>query len=244
MPTDPLTGSRYPASSASPNVAQDIQNAVYDLADNTVTGPHASTAARDSAYAAWVSAGNAMREGLFCYVTGVGLQEYYGGAWSTVLTPSMYPKGIVPAGYTSSGTATATSGTAEQRLSGGQNLAVTLTAGRTYCIECIGDIEASGPTAGAILELKIRGANNATPTTSSKIVAASKIYVATSGAAGEVGFKVTGRFQVGVTASWQLHLFGAVLSVATSLTVTPDSRGLITTAVVDEGPAATGLLSL
>jgi hypothetical protein len=82
VPTDPLTGSRYPASSAAPNVAQDIQNAVLDLSDNTIPN-FATTTARDSAYSAWVALGNAMRDGLHCHVQGVGDQTYLSGSWNT-----------------------------------------------------------------------------------------------------------------------------------------------------------------
>jgi hypothetical protein len=64
-------------------VSQDIQNAVGDLADNTFAGPFASTTARDSAFSAWVGAGNAMREGLHCHVSGVGDQVFVGGNWMT-----------------------------------------------------------------------------------------------------------------------------------------------------------------
>lgn len=78
MPTDPLTGSRYPASSAAPNVAQDIQNAVLDLSDNTVPN-YATTGARDSAYAAWVALGNSMRNGLICTVA--DKPYIYSGGW-------------------------------------------------------------------------------------------------------------------------------------------------------------------
>ena len=67
MPTDPLTGSRYPSSSAAPNVAADIQNAVMDLADNTIPR-FSTTAARDTAYANWVTAGGVMASGLTCAV--------------------------------------------------------------------------------------------------------------------------------------------------------------------------------
>lgn len=83
MPTDPLTTSRYPSASAAPNVNQDIQNAVLDLADNTYAGPFATTTARNTAFTAWVAAGNAMRDGLHCHVTGVGDQVYLSGAWRT-----------------------------------------------------------------------------------------------------------------------------------------------------------------
>lgn len=84
MPTDPLTSSRYPAGSDSPNIAQYIQNAVTDLADNTWTGPFATTTARDTAFSTWVSGGGTMRNGLHCHVTGVGDQVYLDGNWWTV----------------------------------------------------------------------------------------------------------------------------------------------------------------
>jgi len=99
VPTDPLTSSRYPAGSDSPNIAQYIQNAVVDLADNTVTGPFATTTARDAAFTAWTAMGNSMRDGLECYVTGVGKQVYRNGAWrSTVALQA----GAVTANITSS----------------------------------------------------------------------------------------------------------------------------------------------
>lgn len=85
MPTEPLTGSRYPAAGASPNVPQDIQNAVSDLADNTWAGPFTTTTTRNAAYAAWVAAGNTMRNGLTCTVAGVP-QVYFGGTWHGVIS--------------------------------------------------------------------------------------------------------------------------------------------------------------
>lgn len=81
MPNEPLTGARYPAASAAPNVPQDIQNAVMDLADNTIPTFVTSTA-RDAAYQAWVAAGGAMRDGLRCYVsTDAQFQNYEDGSW-------------------------------------------------------------------------------------------------------------------------------------------------------------------
>jgi hypothetical protein len=80
VPNSVLTGARYPASSASPNVPQDIQNAVLDLEDNT-TPSYANSGARDTAFTNWVSAGNTMRDGLACYVQGTGYMEYHGTTW-------------------------------------------------------------------------------------------------------------------------------------------------------------------
>jgi hypothetical protein len=79
MPTDPLTGSRYPASTAVPNVNQDIQNAVTDLADNTIPN-FSTTTTRDNAYTAWVALGNSMRDGLKCVVNGVPYRRI-NGTW-------------------------------------------------------------------------------------------------------------------------------------------------------------------
>lgn len=80
MPTDALTGSRYPASSNVPNVPQDIQNAVFDLSDNTI--PYfTSTTARNTAYSTWVTQGGTMRNGLQCYVNSVGPMIYELGQW-------------------------------------------------------------------------------------------------------------------------------------------------------------------
>ena len=79
MPTEPLTGARYPDSSYAVDVPQDIQNAVFDLADNTIPF-FTSTAARDTDYASWVSNGGAMRNGLTCHV-GATRYVYVSGAW-------------------------------------------------------------------------------------------------------------------------------------------------------------------
>lgn len=79
MPNEVLTGARYPASSAAPNVNQDIQNAVADLADNTIPN-FTTTTTRNTAYTSWVSAGNTMRNGLICTVADKPYL-YSGGAW-------------------------------------------------------------------------------------------------------------------------------------------------------------------
>ena len=83
MPTDPLTASRYPSSNAAPNVAQDIQNAVFDLSDNTIPR-FATTTARDTAFTAWTNSGGVLVDGLHCHVTGVGDQVRINGQWWTV----------------------------------------------------------------------------------------------------------------------------------------------------------------
>lgn len=78
MPTEPLTGSRYPDANASPNVPQDIQNAVWDLSDNTIPR-FATSAERDTAYASWVTGGGVMQAGLTCFLISPGCYERYNG---------------------------------------------------------------------------------------------------------------------------------------------------------------------
>ena len=153
------------------------------------------------------------------------------------------PRGLVKTSTSTS--STATSGTAEQRLSGPQNIVCTLFAGRTYEVIACGDVQSSGPTAGSILALRIRAAEGATPTTSSAVVAGTQVSPPTSGGAGEVGWVARGEFQVGTGGSdWQVHLFGKVLSVATALTVVPDGRGVHSISIYDRGPATTDVPSI
>lgn len=80
MPTESLTGARYPAPSVAPNVSQDIQNAVTDLASKTIPR-FASASARDTAYSSWVSAGNTMVDGLTCYTQNDDRYWTYRGGW-------------------------------------------------------------------------------------------------------------------------------------------------------------------
>lgn len=153
------------------------------------------------------------------------------------------PRGLIAHGESAS--TTSTSGTAEQHLTGSQNITCTLIAGRTYEVIARGCIESAGPSAGSILAVNVRAANGATPTTSSPVVANAQAYVPTSTAAGAASWVAGGEFQVGATGTgWQLHLFGDVLSVASSLTIFPDARGVHSISVYDRGPAQTSVRSI
>ena len=77
MPTDPLSAARYPASSAAPNVPQDIQNAVFDLSSQGIPR-FATTAARDTAYPSPVA-------GQHAWVVD-RLYVYTGSAWERSLS--------------------------------------------------------------------------------------------------------------------------------------------------------------
>lgn len=71
MATEPWSGARYPASTAAPNVPQDLQNAVNDL--GKFSGPiYASTSARDTAFTNWLAAGNSAISGMRCFTTSDG----------------------------------------------------------------------------------------------------------------------------------------------------------------------------
>lgn len=234
--TSPLNGLPCPDDS-SPNDPPIHFQALNDALDDRLL-PHFPTAAdRDTAFSNWVAAGGVMRNWMQCTVDNLGLQQYFGGAWSTVLTPSMYPLGLIKTATSSAATGTAAA--AEQRLTGPQNIGgIALSAGRTYEVVARGNVQSSGPSAGAILAVRVRAAKGATPTTTSAAVAGAQPYVPTSTAAGAVSWIAGGEFQVGVSGSdWQIHLFGTVLSVATAMTVTPDARGVISISVYDRGPA-------
>jgi hypothetical protein len=69
--TSPLTASRIADLADAPNGPQAFSNMVLDLEDNTV--PRFATAsARDSAYTAWIGAGNSWSSGLLCFTQNDG----------------------------------------------------------------------------------------------------------------------------------------------------------------------------
>lgn len=96
MPTDPWSGSRYPASNAAPNVSQDIQNAVNDLADGTVPS-FATAAARDTAFTNWKNAGNTAFSGMQAFTQNDGRYWRYDTASSSWLYAGGNPPPIVAA---------------------------------------------------------------------------------------------------------------------------------------------------
>lgn len=237
MLTEPLTGARKPEQTDGPLGGLQISNLADDLAPFEI--PYFATAsARDTAFADWVSAGHAMRDGLHCYVESLGDQVYVNSGWQP-LTGSLVA-------HAESSASTGIPGTAETRLTGPQNLgAVTLLAGYAYEVIARGDIQSAGPTAGSILGVNLRAAKGTTPTTTSTIVAGMQTYAVTPGAAGEVSWTAAGEFQVANGGSdWQIHFFGRVLSVATAMTVTPDARGVISISVYNRGLVTPGMRSI
>lgn len=79
MQNEPLTNARYPDNGDAADVALYIEQAVKDLADNTIPN-FTSTAQRDSKFSDWVAQGNTMRNGLHCWV-GTTRYVYISGAW-------------------------------------------------------------------------------------------------------------------------------------------------------------------
>lgn len=92
MLTEPLTGARKPEETDGPLGGLQISNLADDLAPDTI--PYFTTAsARDTAFSNWVSAGHSMRNGLHCYVSGIGDQVYVSGSWQK-LVPTQPTRGI------------------------------------------------------------------------------------------------------------------------------------------------------
>lgn len=77
--THPITGARYPDSASAVTLDTYYANIVNDLSP-MVSTDFATNAARDTAFGNWVSAGNSMRNGLQCTVSGVP-QQYRNGSW-------------------------------------------------------------------------------------------------------------------------------------------------------------------
>lgn len=84
MQTEPLTGARKPEQTDGPLGGLQISNAVDDLAEYAYPR-FATTAARDTAYAAWVAAGGTMADGMVCSAGGL-LYRYKSGAWREQFT--------------------------------------------------------------------------------------------------------------------------------------------------------------
>lgn len=91
MPTHPITGARYPTTGSSPNGPQQIQDAVSDLSVQAAPR-YATSAARDSAFATWTSAGNTMDAGMMAFTKSDG--RYW--RWSASASAWVYAGGNPP----------------------------------------------------------------------------------------------------------------------------------------------------
>lgn len=81
MPNHPLTGARLGEQNDAPLGGLYLAQVVNQLSPYTIV-PFANAATRDAAYAAWVQAGNQMRDGLLCYMLTDGrIWRYSGGRW-------------------------------------------------------------------------------------------------------------------------------------------------------------------
>jgi len=82
--TEPLTGNTVYQQTDAPLGGQQAGTVVTQMA-SLVVPRYATAAARDTAFEDWVVAGNSMRDGLQCWLTGTGRQEYTtSGGWVTV----------------------------------------------------------------------------------------------------------------------------------------------------------------
>lgn len=228
MPTDPLTGSRYPVSGDAPTIWTYIENAVKDLSDNTFPR-FASTTARDTAFASWVGAGNAMTSGLHCHVTGIGDQVYSTSAGAWLLLSGQRMHGLQTTSFVANST--------EARVTGGTNVTDTLVTGRKYEIKAQGafDTDVDGNTA----ELRLRGARSGTPTTTSTVLAISQTTITST--ARPNTWNLYGTFGVTVTASHTLSLFLRRFGGSGTVTVGVSGSGVFEYTITDIGPYTSGV---
>lgn len=86
MLNEPLTNARMPEQSDAPTGGLQITNAVKDLAPFTLPR-FTTTAARNTAFGQWVTAGGTMVNGMHCVVNGE-TQVYRSGAWEPLVPPA------------------------------------------------------------------------------------------------------------------------------------------------------------
>jgi hypothetical protein len=77
---DPWSNARVPDSGDACDIWDYFRNMAADMAPE-VEPYFLTTTARDTALTNWVAAGNTTRDGLRCYVQGVGAMRYLSGAW-------------------------------------------------------------------------------------------------------------------------------------------------------------------
>lgn len=199
MKTEPLTGARYPESTDQVQPYQHIQNAVFDLSDNVIGGPFATTAARDTAYNAWVAAGNTLHDGMICYVTGFGYYERVNNAW--IAGSPHRARGLV--GYFLNPTDSAQFDTNTlTRIVGTINGQCNLITGRLY--KAIFEYSARVQTAGAGVVAAVTGVQTSVGTpavaNSTNIIAQGSVGVFSTTA--NMANQATGIFMVGTSTSY------------------------------------------
>jgi hypothetical protein len=238
---EPRTGARKPEQTDGPLGGRQISNAIDDLAPYTVPY-YATTAARDSAHADWVTAGGTMRDGLPAAVSGIGLMEYQSGAWKTVATTANISalQFARPLAETHGGSQYDHTGTSEVQVGGGAGEIGTITglalaSGRCYKAEFRG--RAWAGVAGVTVTLRVRCAVSLG--TSSTCVATRQTVQPNVGPGGVHDTHFDGTFAVQTTGTYQLGVFGVVASG--SFAVGNDARGRYELIVFDVGPSISGL---
>ena len=232
MPTDPLTASRYPDINLnSPNVPQDIRNAVFDLAENTISR-FTTTAARDSAWTAYTSAGGTLADGVVCYTEDAGYWKRHNGGWVSHF--GLVGHGIwTPGG---SGFSTVTSG--DTRLSGGSlPLSAYLKAGRAYRFS--GGLRAYSTVAGDIAQAAARiSLSTSSSTAGDPIVAVdTSVIERVSGSLYLYKLLPSGTFQVNTSGNYVLSVWGSRPVGTGTVTFYPLSTGNLTAELHDAGIA-------
>lgn len=220
--TDPLTGARYPTSGDAPQVYQDIKNLANDLSDNTIPS-FSTTTARDTAFSAWVTAGNTMRSGLLAEISGGGRWRYNGASWDPDL-------GLIEFDSATSQWDAATGG-AEQRITTLGLSNVQMRSGQLYRarLKC----RAWPGTNGVTFSLRIRVSSTGTPTTSSTAVAVRQVALAPGPSTAASDYTVEDYFVVQSNGTFSISAFGIVSSGVMAVGV--DGRGRYELQVFNEG---------
>ena len=231
VPNSILTSTRTPAGTDAPDIASIVDKAVGDLDDNVITGPFATTAARDTAFASWVAAGHTMRSGLLAMVTGSGIWEYDGAEWKP-LRGLVAPPAVMTAQFNNTGTT-------EVAITGLLSTGIALRSGRCYRARLI--CRPWPGVSNVVMVVKIRvGAG--TPTTGSTAVAAMQFRQSGNDINTAEDKDISGYFAVQTTGTFGVRAFGIVASG--SFAVAAAELGRAELSIIDCGPAQSGLVTV
>lgn len=232
MDTEPLTGARKPEQSDGPLGGLQISHAVDDLAP--LTDPYfATTSARDTAFSNWVAAGHTMRDGLHCYVSGIGDLVYQGGQWLPAERLNM-----VLAGEQTSTQSSASS--TQARIVGFTNLTGTFYSDLLY--EWKWSSLGQADTVGAVLSIIAHGRSGSSAASTDTVLAQGAIPFQATGGPGAQTLEFSELFTVLNTGTYTISAY--IARAAGTGTVTVSGRPRAQVRPVGLASSASGVIQL
>lgn len=236
----PLTGLPCP-DDGSPNDPPIHFQALIDVADTQMVPHFATTGARDTAFATWVTGGGVMKDGLVCRVDGVGLMQYVLAlsAWDRVPNSQDLTWPVGPLDHAETSTQFNHTGTTEVLVDTlGPITGLALKSNHAYGVLFNGRPWAG--VAGVDMALRVRVGVNLS--TSSTAVATKQIVQPGVGPTGVEDKSMSAFFAVQTAGTYKAGLYGIVSSG--SFAVGLDARGRYELTVFDAGQYTSGLVTV